>query len=93
MMDEADHTVERVRLTACTGALITLLHKPIQLPVGYWLLIAARLVCPIERSIGEISFKNSYPCLPPVLHHLVMFTDSSSPSIKFFGPSILTNTI
>lgn len=47
----------------------------------------------VESTVGDIFSINSYPRFPPVLHHLVMFTDGTSPDIKFFGPSILTSTI
>lgn len=46
----------------------------------------------MESTGGGIFSKNAYPRFLPVLHHPVMFTDGTSPGIKFFGPSVLTST-
>lgn len=54
-----------------------------------FLLLACSLLCPLEA----VSLVAGLPCFPPVLHHLVMFTDGTSPGIKFFSPCILTITV
>lgn len=51
-------------------------------------LLACSFLCPLEA----VSLVAGLPCFPPVLHHLVMFTDGTSPGIKFFGPCILAST-
>lgn len=80
-------------MSACTETLITLLYKSIQLQKCYRLFIKLSLVYHVGNPAGDACSKNSYPSLHPVLHHLVMFIDGSSPGNEFFGPSILTSTI
>lgn len=80
-------------MAMCTGTLIALLYKSIQLQKCYRLSVKLRVVYHVGNPAGDACSKNSYPSLPPVLHHLVVFIDGSSPGNKFFGPSILTSTI